>query len=121
MPAAARASWSNWARNQSCAPAEIARPSTEAGLVDVVEQAAAAGRRVKAVGAGHSFTSIACTDGVLVDLSGYDRVLDHEAATSRVTVEAGIPLHRLSDELDRRGLGLENMGDIDRQSGAGAT
>ena len=121
MPSAARASWSNWARNQSCAPAEVARPSTEAGLVDVVEQAAAAGRRVKAVGAGHSFTSIACTDGVLVDLSGYDRVRDHDAATGRVTVEAGIPLHRLSDELDRRGLALENMGDIDRQSVSGAT
>ncbi len=58
---------------------------------------------------------------MLVDLSGYGRVLDHDAATGRVTVEAGIPLHRLSDELDARGLALENMGDIDRQSVAGAT
>jgi FAD-linked oxidoreductase len=121
MPAVARTTWSNWARNQTCAPAEIARPSTEAGLVDVVKQAAAAGCRVKAVGAGHSFTSIACTDGVLVDLSGYGRVVGHDAATGQVTVEAGIPLHRLSDELDRRGLALENLGDIDRQSVSGAT
>ncbi|HEY7070978.1 MAG TPA: FAD-binding protein, partial [Acidimicrobiales bacterium] len=66
-----RATWSNWARNQACAPVEVARPSTEADLVDLVKQAAGAGRRVKAVGAGHSFTSIACTDGTLVDLSGY--------------------------------------------------
>jgi L-gulono-1,4-lactone dehydrogenase len=117
----ARASWSNWARNQSCAPTEISRPTTEGELVELVKQAAAGGQRVKAVGAGHSFTSIACTDGVLVDLSGYGRVLDHDAATGRVTVEAGIPLHRLSDELDARGLALENMGDIDRQSVAGAT
>jgi FAD-linked oxidoreductase len=87
----------------------------------VVKQAASAGQRVKPVGAGHSFTSIACTDGVLVDLSGYGRVVDHDAATGQVTVEAGIPLHRLSEELDRRGLALENMGDIDRQSIAGAT
>jgi L-gulono-1,4-lactone dehydrogenase len=117
----ARASWSNWARNQSCAPTEISRPTSEGELVELVKQAAAGGQRVKAVGAGHSFTSIACTDGVLVDLSGYGRVLDHDAATGRVTVEAGIPLHRLSDELDARGLALENMGDIDRQSVAGAT
>jgi L-gulono-1,4-lactone dehydrogenase len=123
MPAALahRATWSNWARNQTCAPAEIAHPGSEAELADLVKQAAAAGRRVKAVGAGHSFTSIACTDGVLVDLDGYGRVLGHDPRTGRVTVEAGISLHRLSDELDARGLALENMGDIDRQSVAGAT
>jgi L-gulono-1,4-lactone dehydrogenase len=123
MPAALahRATWSNWARNQTCAPAEIAHPGSEAELADLVKQAAAAGRRVKAVGAGHSFTSIACTDGVLVDLDGYGRVLGHDPRTGRVTVEAGISLHRLSDELDARGLALENMGDIDRQSIAGAT
>jgi L-gulonolactone oxidase len=116
-----RARWSNWARNQTCAPAEIRRPATEAELAEVVKQAAASGQRVKAIGAGHSFTSIACTDGVLVDLTGYGQVLAHDAATGRVTVEAGIPLYRLSDELDARGLALENMGDIDRQSVAGAT
>jgi FAD-linked oxidoreductase len=121
MAATTRASWTNWARNQTCAPADVARPGTEAGLAEVVKQAASAGQRVKPVGAGHSFTSIACTDGVLVDLSGYGRVVDHDAATGQVTVEAGIPLHRLSEELDRRGLALENMGDIDRQSIAGAT
>jgi FAD-linked oxidoreductase len=118
---AGRATWSNWARNQTCAPAEIARPTSESELSQLVKQAAAAGQRVKAVGAGHSFTSIACTDGVLVDLSGYGRVLAHDAATGRVTVEAGIPLHRLCDELDARGLALENMGDIDRQTISGAT
>jgi FAD-linked oxidoreductase len=116
-----RAHWSNWARNQACAPVDVARPTSEADLVDLVSQAAAAGRRVKAVGAGHSFTSIACTDGTLVDLTCYGRVLSHDAARHLVTVEAGIPLHRLSDELEARGLALENMGDIDRQSIAGAT
>jgi len=116
-----RAHWSNWARNQACAPVDVARPTSEADLVDLVKQAAAAGRRVKAVGAGHSFTSIACTDGTLVDLSGYGRLLSHDPDRRLVTVEAGIPLHRLSDELDAHGLALENMGDIDRQSIAGAT
>jgi L-gulono-1,4-lactone dehydrogenase len=121
MTLAERASWTNWGRNQTCAPARIARPTSEDELVELVKDAASHDQRVKAVGAGHSFTSIACTDGVLVDLSGYGRVLDHDAATGRVTVEAGIPLHRLSDELDRRGLALENMGDIDQQSISGAT
>ena len=124
MPTAAattRASWTNWGRNQVCAPAEIRRPESEGELVELVKHAAANGQRVKAVGSGHSFTAIACTDGILVDLGRYTRVLDHDRTNDRVTVEAGVPLHRLSYELDSRGLALENLGDIDRQSISGAT
>jgi FAD-linked oxidoreductase len=116
-----RTSWTNWAGNQSCAPTAIRRPTSEGELVAIVKEAAASGTRVKCVGAGHSFTPIACTDGVLVDLSSYGRVLGHDAETRTVTVQAGISLSALSDELDQRGLALENMGDIAYQSIAGAT
>lgn len=116
-----RTSWTNWAGNQSCAPTAIRRPISEGELVALVKEAATAGTRVKCVGAGHSFTPIACTNGVLVDLSGYDRVLGHDAEARTVTVQAGIPLSTLSDELDQRGLAVENMGDIAYQSIAGAT
>jgi L-gulonolactone oxidase len=47
-------------------------------------------------------------------------VVGHDAEARTVTVQAGIGLAALSDELAARGLGLENMGDIDRQSLAGA-
>lgn len=116
-----RTSWSNWAGNQVCAPSSVRKPTTEAELVRVVVDAANAGQRVKCVGAGHSFTAIACTDGVMIDLSGYGRLLAHDAVAGTVTVEAGISLSTLSEELDRRGLALENMGDIGYQSIAGAT
>ena len=113
--------WSNWAGNQTCAPFAQERPATEADLVHIVKDAAAHDRRVKVVGAGHSFTGIACTDGHLVDLRDYGRVLNHDAASRTVTVESGISLSKLCDELDARGLALENMGDIAYQSIAGAT
>src|SRR5687767_16009087 len=116
-----RASWTNWAGNQACAPTAIRRPTSEGELVALVRDAAAAGVRVKCVGAGHSFTPIACTDGVLVDLSGYGQVLGHHAEARTATVQAGISLSTLCDELDTRGLALENMGDIAYQSIAGAT
>ena len=116
-----RTSWTNWAGNQSCAPTSIRRPTSEAELVAIVKEAANDGTRVKCVGAGHSFTPIACTDGVLVDLSGYRRVLSHDPGARTVTVQAGITLGTLCDELDQRGLALENMGDIGYQSIAGAT
>ena len=116
-----RTSWANWAGNQVCAPASIRKPTTEAELVRIVVDAAQAGQRVKCVGAGHSFTAIACTDGVMVDLSGYGRLLSHDPVARTVTVEAGITLSKLCEELDQRGLAMENMGDIGYQSIAGAT
>jgi len=113
--------WRNWARNQSCAPVAIHRPRSEADLVGIVERAARAGRHVKVVGAGHSFTPLVCTDGDLVDLRDYGRVLDVDPVVGTATVQAGIPLARMSVELARHGLAFENLGDIAYQSIAGAT
>ncbi len=112
--------WMNWGRNQSCVPSAWERPTTEEQLADVVRRAAASGRTVRAVGSGHSYSSIACTDGHLVDLSGYDRVLAADPSTGVVTVQAGMPLRRLNDELAARGLAMEVLGDINYQSVAGA-
>ncbi|MCU1452389.1 MAG: oxidoreductase [Acidimicrobiales bacterium] len=115
-----RRGWQNWAGNQRCTPSAIEQPTSEDQLVDLVRGAADAGERVKAVGAGHSFTSAACTDGRLVDLSGYGRVLAVDAGRQRVTVEAGITLLALNEALAGHGLALENLGDIAYQSIAGA-
>jgi L-gulonolactone oxidase len=106
--------WSNWARDQRCAPERIERPADEAELVRAVAGAA----RVKVAGAGHSFTDIACTDGVMVDLSRMNRVLDVEG--DEVTVQAGITIRELGPALAARGLALENQGDVDPQTLAGA-
>jgi L-gulonolactone oxidase len=112
--------WTNWGRNQSCVPAAWDRPTSEDELAAAVRAAAAEGRTVRAVGAGHSYSSIACTDGHLVDLSGYDRVLHADTTTGVVTVQAGITLRALNQELAARGLAMEVLGDIDYQSIAGA-
>jgi FAD-linked oxidoreductase len=106
--------WTNWARDQRCAPERIERPADEAELGRLVARAA----RVKVVGAGHSFTDIACTDGVMVDLARMNRVLGFDG--DEVTVEAGITIRELGPALAARGLALENQGDVDAQTLAGA-
>jgi L-gulono-1,4-lactone dehydrogenase len=85
-----------------------------------VKQAAAEGLEVHAVGSAHSFTDCAASAGVTVDTTGMRRVLNVDAASGQVTVEAGIKLHELGPVLAANGLALENQGDIDRQSVAGA-
>jgi FAD-linked oxidoreductase len=106
--------WANWARQQRCAPERIETPGSEDELVAAVTGAP----RVKVVGSGHSFTDIACTDGVMIDMSAMRSVLAVEG--DEVTVEAGITLRDLGEELRSRGLAMENQGDVDPQTLAGA-
>ena len=113
-------SWRNWAGNQICSPTAIERPRSEEDIVRVVRNAAEAGQRVKVFGAGHSFTAIALTDGRLLSLDDYGQILHADKPTGRVTVQAGIRLQKLNEELWTQGLAMPNLGDIAYQSIAGA-
>jgi FAD-linked oxidoreductase len=108
--------WSNWSGGQFCVPAEHVRPGSRAEVAAAV----VSGRAVRVAGSGHSFSGGVPTDGTLLSLDRLDRVLDADPATGLVRVEAGIPLARLSRELDARGLAMPNLGDVDVQSLAGA-
>jgi FAD-linked oxidoreductase len=88
--------------------------------VTAVKVAREGGTTVKMTGTGHSFTGIAVPEHTLLlpsELTGIVAV-DPEAMT--VTARAGTPLHVLNAELERLGLSLHNMGDIDEQTIAGA-
>ena len=85
---------------------------------DATEQ----GLCVKAVGAGHSFTGVAVTGGILVSL---DNIAGIESVRETpdgpiATVLAGTRLRSLNEQLWARGLAMINLGDIDVQSIAGA-
>ncbi|MFC8244042.1 D-arabinono-1,4-lactone oxidase [Streptomyces chartreusis] len=113
--------WRNWGGNVAARPAREVAPASVEELAAAIRRAAEDGLKVKAAGSGHSFTSIAATDGVLIRpqlLTGI-RHIDREAGT--VTVEAGTPLKRLNVALAREGLSLANMGDIMEQTVSGAT
>ncbi|GGS92501.1 MULTISPECIES: D-arabinono-1,4-lactone oxidase [Streptomyces] len=113
--------WRNWGGNVAARPARQVEPASVEELAAAVRRAREDGLKVKAVGTGHSFTSIAATDGVLIRpqlLTGI-RSIDRDSMT--VTVEAGTPLKRLNAALAREGLSLTNMGDIMEQTVSGAT
>ncbi len=112
--------WTNWAGDQRCRPARIEVPSGRGDLMESVERAVDDGLPVRAAGAGHSFTDAACTGGLMLDLSRLNRVLDVDQGAGLVRVEGGIGLRELNETIWGYGLALENLGDIDRQSVAGA-
>ena len=116
----ARREVTNWSQLQRFQPREIFAPRSEDELAAIVARAATEGRRLKVMGAGHSFTAIAVTPDFHVTIHALDQLHRVDTSTGLVTVGAGITLKKLNRELDRCGLALTNMGDIDKQSIAGA-
>ncbi len=112
--------WTNWGRNVTARPARTLAPRSTAETAALVRQAATDGLTVRAVGAGHSFTPVAATDGVQVRLDQMAALLRHDAPSGRVRVQAGLTLRALNPQLQALGLALPNLGDVDPQTVAGA-
>ena len=119
---AARASgtWRNWAGDQACAPVDRLRPAGREELAEAVAAAAAAGHKLSIPGSGHSFTETAMTDGTMIDVGALGGVIDADRSSGLVKVGAGTVLADLNEQLHELGLAMENLGDIDRQTIAGA-
>ncbi len=118
----AQDTWRNWAGTHSSTPHRFETPRSVAELSALVASATERGLRVKAVGAGHSFTGVAVTDGILVSL---DNIAGIESVRTTpdgpiATAWAGTRLRSLNEQLWNRGLAMINLGDIDVQSIAGA-
>ena len=112
--------WVNWAGDQSCRPARIATPANPAELAEVLAAATEAGEKVSVAGSGHSFTEAAMTGGTMVRIEALRGVLEADRSSGLVEVGAGTVLAELNEELAALGLAMENLGDIDRQTIAGA-
>lgn len=110
--------WRNWGGNQHSVAVEVLTPGTVDEVAATIKEASVTGHRVKAVGSGHSFTAIAVADDrrLLLHRLGGLVAVDGDL----VTVQAGMPLHRLNRILAEHGLAMPNLGDIDQQTVAGA-
>lgn len=120
-PTAQQPIWRNWGRTQQIRPVEVQRPSGIDDILTVVSAARASGRRVKPVGAGHSFTGIALAPDIQLDLSGMTGLVGVDSDTDEVTLRAGTHLHEIPGLLAAYGLAMTNLGDVDRQTISGAT
>ena len=112
--------WRNWTGDQVAVPARVLAPRDAGEVADAVRAAARDGLRVRMAGSGHSFTGAALTDGVLLRPQRLTGLLAVDTAGGTATVRAGTRLRELSGLLATHGLALENLGDIDAQTIAGA-
>jgi L-gulono-1,4-lactone dehydrogenase len=112
--------WRNWTGDQRCRPARLVRPRDRDELAATVVAAASAGEEISVAGAGHSFTETAMTAGTMIDVGALAGIIEADREGGLVRVGAGTVLAGLNAELHRLGLAMENLGDIDRQTVAGA-
>jgi L-gulono-1,4-lactone dehydrogenase len=112
--------WSNWTGDEGCRPRALVRPESIEQIADAVGRAASENWRVRVTGAGHSFSDIACSEGMLISLERFGGMLDVDRDSGLVRVQGGITIAALNAGLAEHGLALENLGDIDVQSIAGA-
>jgi alditol oxidase len=106
----------NWAGNLTFSAARVHRPT---GL-DELRTIVARGRRVKALGSGHSFNDIADTDGDLVELAALPPDIDIDTTAATVRVAAGVRYAELAAALHAHGFALPNLASLPHISVAGS-
>jgi FAD-linked oxidoreductase len=119
-PQKSAVAWRNWAGDQRCRPAAVEIPGSVQEISEAIARAAVNDRRIRVAGSGHSFSDVALTDGSQLRLEELTGVLDVDRSSGLVHVQGGISIAELSRRLAEHGLAMENLGDIDVQSVAGA-
>lgn len=119
MPASTK-TLRTWSRGTSWRPQQVLRPTSQEAVVAAIQAARARGCSLRVLGGGHSFSALAATDGITLSLDGLQGLLSADPETGLVTLRGGTRLWAIAELLAPYGLALSVMGDIDRQSIAGA-
>lgn len=113
--------WKNWAENIHCELDCIHYPVNEEEVQKILGKARTAGKKIRMVGQGHSFSPLVATEDQIISLSRMTGIIALDKKQNIVEVWAGTPLKELNHQLYDHGFALINLGDIDVQSLAGST
>src|SRR5690625_2141643 len=110
----------NWSGNQKWSPEIILYPTSEEEIKEIIQKAREDDKQIRTIGSSHSFTPLNVTDSVLLSLDRLQGLASVDHEQQQVTVRSGTKLYIINELLAEEGLALENMGDINVQSEAGA-
>ena len=105
--------WSNWSGGVTSKPKQVVAPKDDVALAAAIRSTT---DTIRAPGSGHSFTPICASDGMIVDLAAFTGLKSVNKEKLTATFGAATPLWAIGPALLKEGLGLQNMGDIDRQT-----
>ncbi|KAF8622619.1 hypothetical protein AX15_006874 [Amanita polypyramis BW_CC] len=118
-PTSAHARFHNWAQTYHCRPHTVFEPETEDQCKFILELARREGRKVKAVGVGHSPSDLACTTDFMLRTDKLNRIIEINSQKRYVIAQAGITLHKLHAELAKHHMAMSCIGSISDQTLAG--
>lgn len=110
----------NWGRSIDFNPGQVLYPSSEEQILTVLKNASYNKKNVRIIGSGHSWTNLIVTEDILVSLDEWQGVTQIDDNGKWVEVKSGTKLLKLGNDLWNLGYSMENLGDIDVQSIAGA-
>jgi len=111
--------WRNWSGSQQHQARQLSLPESESELLSLLDQARNEDLVVRPIGSAHSFVPF-WTDDILLSLDGMKGIRHIDVEQQQVTMGAGTKLYEIGQPLYEAGFSMVNMGDIDRQSIAGA-
>jgi xylitol oxidase len=106
----------NWAGNITYSAARLHNPETLAQVQHLVTRH----RKLKVLGARHSFTDIADSPEDLISLDRFEPTIAVDATHRTVTISGGVRYEQLCGKLHQAGFALHNMGSLPHISVAGA-
>jgi alditol oxidase len=105
----------NWAGNVTYRARRVHEPES----IDALRKVVAGARKIRALGARHSFNDLADSDE-LVSLGRIEPEIAIDAERATVTLGAGVPYGALAEALEAEGWALHNMASLPHVSVAGA-
>lgn len=116
MPDSAPTALQNWAGNIRFSPSRFEAPAT----LDEARAVVAAAPRLRVLGSGHSFNTIAASEATMISLAGIEPEVNINALTGTVRASGWITYAALGDAVHRAGFALHNMASLPHISVAGS-
>jgi len=109
--------WKNWSGNQQCYPSTRLAPGNINELQSLIR---ATSNRIRAVGAGHSFSPLVPTEDTLLSIRRLSGLKQVDTQNRTATLFSGTLLSEVGPILAENDQALFNMPDIDQQTLSGA-
>ncbi len=111
----------NWAQNLDFTPSKIFSPKSVEDIKSAILTSRKEGRTLRMRGSAHSWTGLIETNQHYLHLDELQGVIDVKPEQKIVKAWAGTKLSLFGEEAFKHKLSMENQGDINKQSIAGAT
>ncbi|CAG8754777.1 41376_t:CDS:10, partial [Gigaspora margarita] len=110
----------NWAKTAYNTSELYFEPESEDDIKKIIELAKRNKKNIKVIGMVHSPSDLPFSDGYIISMNKLNRIIKIDQEKKTVTVEAGIKITQLNEELSKHGLALSNLCSISELTIGGA-